>query len=142
MKWILCLFILLSVDATAKPLWLDNMSLEVGQIGARNPMLPDISPKEWEWALAANFDLRIFDHIYWRNTLHGETAYSKFMTVGWKYEIGFPVTRYLDFYWQHHSQHTLDTEQPIYYDRRREAWYKMRFPVQDTYGIRFHFRRY
>jgi len=64
--------------------------------------------------------------LYWKNRVHGEMDTSQFRLVGWEFEAGIRLWR-VEMYRGHHSQHVLDAEHP---------W--MRFPVQDTMGIRIH----
>ncbi len=65
--------------------------------------------------------------LYWRNRVHGEMDTSQFRLVGWEFEAGVRLGP-VEVYRGHHSQHILDAQHP---------W--MRFPVQDTMGVRIHF---
>lgn len=141
MKWLIVFALLMPNPVLAKvvPLKLDRFSLAVGKLGLRDPMLPEIMPDQWQYYFATEFDLSVYKYIYWENRVHGETAYSKFMSVAWEYELGLRPNGWFDLFWRHHSRHTLDIEQPTYYDRITKQNRKLRFPVEDVYGIRFNF---
>ena len=123
----------------AEPLQIDRFSVTFAKLGQRDHMLPEVEPTHWQMQLATEFDLSIFKHVYWKNKIHGETAYSKFMGIGWEYDLGIHVGKYVDVFWQHHSRHSLDVSQPYYYSRPDFRIKKLRYPVRDAYGIRFNF---
>jgi len=59
------------------------------------------------------------------------------MTVGWHWEFGGELTDGIELYYEHHSRHVMDSEQPYFYDVDSNTLYRHRFPVEDSIGIRF-----
>jgi len=97
------------------------------------PRMAQASAWEMTQGLALSTEIRALDvsqwlpaSLYWRNRVHGEMDTSQFRLVGWEFELGARVGP-VEIYRGHHSQHILDAVHP---------W--MRFPVQDTIGIRVH----
>jgi len=120
---------------------LDRFSLKVMHMtGNRDPMIPEIPVDKWMGRVAAEFDLSLIDDVlFWRNDVHGEAALGKFMTLGWRYELGLYLGPHVEAFWEHHSRHTLDVEPGIYYDRLRNEVLQSRFPVEDSFGLRITF---
>lgn len=123
----------------AEPLQLDKFSVTFARLQQRDPMLPEIGMYDFQMQLATEFDLSIFKHVYWKNKIHGETAYSKFMGIGWEYDLGIHAGKYVDIFWQHHSRHSLDVSQPYYYSRETFRLSRIQYPMRDAFGIRFNF---
>lgn len=81
-------------------------------------------------------DIDILKYGYWRNRFHmASDQYKHVRYVGWEYEAGVDLARFpqyslpFEIFEHHHSQHGLE-----YVNPRGD-----RFPVEDTYGIRFKF---
>ena len=79
--------------------------------------------------------MTVFKKGFWRNNVHAEGTHAKFMTVGWHYEMGIKLDQFELFY-SHHSRHTMDQYQPVYFNEYEEKLYRTAFPVEDSYGIR------
>jgi hypothetical protein len=126
------------LDSITPVLQLDKFYMNVMKFGCnREFQIPEIECKDWIGRVSAEWDMTLFKHGFWRNELHGEGAHGKFYTIGWNYEIGVKLGRQLEFYWEHHSRHTMDIEQPYYVDRRDLTTYQYRYPVEDSIGFRF-----
>jgi len=119
---------------------LDRFSLSLMKFGCnREHQTPDIQCYDYVGRVAAEFDLRMFnDWVFWRNEIHGEGVDAKFVTMGWHYEIGIDLGM-VELFWEHHSKHVLDSEQPDYWSDRLGDWRQHKFPVEDSYGIRLNF---
>ena len=119
---------------------LDRFSLKLMKFGCnREFQTPELDCYQYKGRVAAEFDLRMLnDYLYWNNEVHGEGTDAKFMTMGWHYELGLDLGK-VELFWEHHSRHTLDQEQPYYWDTRMDTWKQMKYPVEDSYGIRINF---
>jgi hypothetical protein len=76
-------------------------------------------------------DLDVLRYFYWHNNVHTMTDEIKetggkgqFRTVGWELDFGVRASKYINIYFHHHSQHTLDTQ-----------YQNDGFPVQDGVGF-------
>lgn len=116
---------------------LDRFSLKLMKFGCnREFQTPALSCYQYRARVATEFDLSFFnDYLFWRNEVHGEGTAAKFMTMGWRYELGLSLG-IVELYWDHHSRHTLDQEQPYYWDPYTGSWGQIKYPVEDSYGIR------
>ncbi len=83
-----------------------------------------------------NMNLSIAKYMYWRNRFHmASDQYKHVKYVGWEYEGGLDISSLtsstipVELFQHHHSQHGLE-----YVNPRGD-----KFPVEDTYGIRFIF---
>lgn len=121
---------------------LDQFSLKLAKFGCnRDPQTPYLDCYQYRGRVAAEFDLRLMnDWVYWNNEVHGEGTDAKFETMGWHYELGLDLGK-VQLFWEHHSRHTLDTRQPIYWDERNDSWKQGKYPVEDSYGVRLIFYR-
>lgn len=119
---------------------LQEFSLKLAKFGCnRDPQTPDLDCYQYRGRVAANFDLRLVnDWLYWNNEVHGEGTKAKFETMGWHYEFGLDLGK-VRFYWEHHSRHTLDRPQPYYWDELGDSWKRVKYPVEDSYGIKLIF---
>lgn len=95
------------------------------------PRMAEAPSWEMTQGVSLSMDLKAVDvsrwfpaHLYWRNRVHGELDTSQFRLIGWQFELGIRIGL-IELYRAHHSQHILDAQHP---------W--MRFPVQDTIGVR------
>ena len=60
--------------------------------------------------LDVHLDLKLFDGIgFIDNMIHSETDQSQYRVVGWNYRMGAHVGNNLDIYFEHYSQHLLDS---------------------------------
>jgi hypothetical protein len=129
---LLCSWLLWSmqpVDAAENtPGWviqLDELSINLKHYYpySRDPFFYGSDQMKDGLELHMNTDM-LHDYVYWDNTIHSDTNYSQFHTVGWHFYLGTHVTTFLDFQYEHHSQHVLDGELPY-----------MKYPCADSYGI-------
>ena len=80
------------------------------------------------YGAALVWNLDIFKYAYWDNRVHMTTDYSpQVRHVGWQWEFGVRLGHF-DVLYKHHSQHSLDYENP-----RGDA-----YPLEDMYGVRIH----
>jgi hypothetical protein len=123
-------------NAEAQYLELDKFSLDIMKFGDnREPMTPDIKREDYLGRVATNFDISILNRGFWRNNVHAEGTHVKFMTVGWHFDMGVKLDQFELFY-SHHSRHTMDRDQPMYFDEEVGQPYRGAFPVEDSYGVR------
>lgn len=111
----------------------------------KEPMTPDISPKEYYGKVRLNWDVGILNlgkHslLVWRNKVHTEGTRDKLQTVGWHWELGIPLGP-VELMYEHHSRHVMDRLQPRVETSAGASVspYPERFPQYDTVGIRIHF---
>lgn len=104
-----------------------NLSLEYKQIagGSYAPELPQGSIPRGE--LNLDIDLMIMSPIYWKNRVHSMIDQNQFRLIGWHFELGAFVTPNVQIYFEHHSQHILDSQSENH------------FPVLDAVGVRIIF---
>ena len=121
---------------------LEQFSLKFARFGCnRDLQTPNLDCYEYVGRVAAEFDLRLLnDWLYWNNEVHGEGTRSKFETMGWHYELGLDLGK-VQLFWEHHSRHVMDREQPYYWDDPISSWHQAKYPVEDSYGIRLIFYR-
>lgn len=84
-----------------------------------------------------NLNVNLLKYMYLNNHVHGGTdeiigsgGKGQFRTVGWEFQLGLHLSKYIDLFAHHHSQHLLDT-----------TYQHGRFPVQDAVGIKIYFYR-
>jgi len=119
---------------------LKHFSLDISRMtGNKELMLPEIPGNEWNARIATNFDVEFFKYIFWRNQVHGEAAYAKFYSVGWRYDLGFQLGKQIQIFWHHHSRHTMDVDLPYYYNRITEEFEQIDYPVEDSVVLRLIF---
>lgn len=116
---------------------LDELSVDIARFGFnREPMTPDIGPKDYRGRVRVNFDLGLCDDlIKWANEVHTEGTDAKVETVGWRYTVSVPTPWGIHPYYEHHSRHVMDAAQPIIQGRTKSE----KFAVEDSYGIRIVF---
>ena len=118
----------------------EDISMEASKFDCnREPMTPDIPCTDYLYRMAFRVDLRLLEVGYFRNNVHTEALESQVKTVGWEYEIGLRVFPWLDIFRHHHSRHVMEGEQPRVWDIDRQALREVRYPVEDSYGIRLRF---
>lgn len=123
-------------DSSTPSLALDKFNLKLTRFTCnRELQTPDIECADYYGRVAAEFDLSILKYGFWRNEVHGEGTRNKFMTIGWRWEMGV-AWGMVELLWEHHSRHTLDQEQPYYLDFNTDSWKQAKYPVEDSYGIR------
>jgi hypothetical protein len=112
---------------------LDYFDFRAAKFGDnRDPLTPDISPREYSGRLATEFQMRLLEVIYWKNYVHTEGTEAKVQTVGWQWELGLRITDQISAFYEHHSRHRLDTSNPDLDQNLKPR----KFPVEDSYGIR------
>lgn len=115
---------------------LDRFSLKLMRFTCnRELQTPEIECMDYYGRVAAEFDLSILKYGFWRNDVHGEGTRNKFMTIGWRWEMGIALGM-VELLWEHHSRHTLDQGQPYYWDTNFDGLKEIKYPVEDSYGIR------
>lgn len=137
------LFFAIAITSTSahafefQPTSLEHLSLDVAKFTCnRDPMTPDIPCKDYRGRVRLNFNLGLLnDLIKWENHLHGEGTDAKFETLGWNYIVSIPTPWNITPFYDHHSRHRLDSGQPTAYGKEKPE----RFPVEDSYGLKFTF---
>lgn len=115
---------------------LDYFDMKGARFGYnRDPLTPDIEGHQYIGRIETDFQLRILEVGYWKNSVHTEGTAGQLQTVGWHYELGLRLTPYLSPFYEHHSRHRMDSTIPDYNQDGRPD----KFPVEDSYGIRLHF---
>lgn len=132
----------ISTASSAFSLWdVDRLDMEYYKYrpGYRNPYFVEYgsdkgdgyAPMVMDNGAELHLDVSSQDVLYWRNRFHMATDQNKHVKhVGWEWEWGVNGSRWkapVDLFVHHHSQHGLE-----YINPRGD-----RFPVEDTYGIRF-----
>lgn len=136
MRWILLAVMLLSGSAYGQYVELDKFSLKLMKFTCnREIMTPEIECMNYRGRVSADFDLSLFDRGFWRNQVHGEGTDAKFMTMGWRYEMGVRLGQF-ELFHEHHSRHVLDQDMPLYWDQDMNEPRRTKFPVEDSYGVR------
>lgn len=64
--------------------------------------------------------------LYWKNDIIMDSTQRQVRQVGWKWELGIPVGKHLEFFQRHHSRHVLEDTNS-----------QFGFPLRDEYVIRF-----
>jgi hypothetical protein len=86
----------------------------------------------WSYGSAVRFNLELIKYgeygLYWDNHVHMAATQCCVRHVGWEFEWGAHVSRHLDFFYYHHSEHIMDVERPA-----------RRYPLVNQYGVRFIF---
>lgn len=142
--WVLMTLILLGMylrapTSKADPLDVDSVSMSVAKFRCnREPMTPQYGCGDYTGRTQVQFDLRLFDVGYWNNRVHTEAIQSTVKTVGWHYELGLRMIPYIDTYYEHHSRHVMEGEQPKWVDRYGDVRTN-RFPLEDSVGVRLRF---
>lgn len=96
-----------------------------------NNGIPD---RSLDKGISIHFDTTFLSYLYWNNIIHAGTdknsaGSGQFRTVGWNFQLGVRLARWLDFQYEHHSQHILDHNGPNH------------FPVEDSFGINVYLYR-
>lgn len=136
---LISMFLSQAANAQYRLLDIDRINMEFARFGCnRDPIIPELDCGDWRGRTSINADLRILSNIYWKNNIHGEGTTAAYKTMGWKFELGINISRYLDLFYLHHSRHVLDQNAAthISYDGKHTM---TKFPVEDSYGIRLIF---
>jgi hypothetical protein len=136
LNWIIALCLCSGISETSygyyKLLDVDYLAIHLAKFGDnRDPLTPDVPMEDYVGRVSAKFQLRIMDIWYWRNDVHVEGTDAQFRTVGWNFELGLHVNKWVDTYYEHHSRHRLDSNYP--------GESAARFPVEDSYGVTLNF---
>lgn len=104
----------------------------------RDPYAPEYTGM-WKEQIALKWDLALLKYGYWNNHVHTETVEPSGVVkgVGWQYELGIHVDKYVDIFKMHHSRHILDQEPDELFPHSRNQ-----FPVEDGYGIRINLLKF
>lgn len=142
--WLLVLLSILSSEsrrasaAEYRLLDVDRLDFEYSRLQPENrdPLAPQYTGL-WRERAALQWDLRLLEYGYWRNHIHTETVQpgGEVKTVGWEWETGVEVGKYLDVFYHHHSRHVMDEPAPRTYDTTNQ------FPVENSVGVRVHLLR-
>lgn len=101
---------------------------------SRDPYVPQYTDR-WRERASLQWRVSVLESLYWDNDVHTETIdVGVVKTVGWHWELGLRINKYIAPFWEHHSRHVMD-EKP---DERFSGG-RHQFPVEDSYGIRFKF---
>ncbi len=86
--------------------------------------------REMGTELNLTLDTDVLSVFYFNNRIHGMTdelpgvGPGQFRTVGWQFQYGLRLSPALDIYYEHHSQHLLDTPGISHY------------PVNNSIGVK------
>ena len=135
-KLIILVAFLMSSAAFAEDLYeLDRVEITYKSFktGGHDPIIQDsgLQNRQADKELGLNLNMSFLSVIYFNNYIHGTSdtpivgdGSGQFRVVGWQYEAGLRVTKFLDLGIGHHSQHLLDYAGPNH------------FPVENWVGIR------
>ncbi len=106
---------------------LDEVSIDYARYkqDTRLPILYPNVPKE---RLDVNINFSFLKIGYINNTIHSLTDANQFRLIGWHYQVGVRLGKWVDIYGDHFSQHLLDTQ-------------LSNFPVENSAGIKFYLYR-
>ena len=129
MKLLVILGLLLSPAVYAKefkPLEIKHFSIEAWGYGSKHdPYQPDLTNR-WTNGGAFLFDLQFLNVFSWENRLNVHGAQNKVMNVGWEYDFALNISKHIQPFWYHHSEHSADV-----------VGATKKYPLEDRYGIRF-----
>lgn len=96
----------------------------------RSPYLdvPGLEGHTLQSELNLNVNMDIFDHLYFNNTIHSLNDGS-YRLIGWNWRFGIHVTDWLDFGWNHFSEHYTDFQSPY------------GFPLQNSWEVNVYIYR-
>jgi hypothetical protein len=128
-RLILIIALLLSSDAVAFNLLdVEEVSLDVKKINKyRNGNLPQ-DAEHIKYGGSFNLNLSVLKFLHWDNRIHMAGTDSQIRYAGWEFRTWVPVTRYLQIFYYHHSEHVLEREMREY-------------PIEDAVGVRLIFLR-
>lgn len=131
MNLLLALCMMLSTTALAaewRLLDVDQASVSFMKFKAnRDPQI--YSEEHFRHRVQFDLGLQFLKYGFWKNNIHLETNRSQVKTAGWEYDMGVHLGPYIDVFHHHHSRHVLDSDNDI----------PGKFPVEDSYGVRFNF---
>lgn len=115
---------------------LEELTMTHARLGeaSRIPQAPQYTGY-WLYRTSLNMRFNFLGPLYWDNKVHMEATQASPKTVGWWWMLGLRVHPQIDIFYEHHSQHIMDTESPsaqLYKEQRSRN-----FPVEDSYGIKF-----
>lgn len=124
--------------ANEKSLKLDYSALTFSRIACnRDLLVPEIDCTKWRGAVELQTDFSSYNLLFMRNRVHGEGTRSKFMTVGWEYDLGLKLDRQLEVGWYHHSRHVMEQKAPTVTSADGRSTITNKFPIYDAYYMRF-----
>ena len=102
----------------------DELSLSYAEIlHKRDPYFPDKEHNDWGNHTALEWNLNLFEYLFWRNNTYFDTDDSQVRHVGWEWNAGIDF-KHFELFHYHHSRHALEQE-------------RENFPLEDRYGIKF-----
>lgn len=112
----------------------EQMNIEYYEFKAnRDPYVPLLDNK-LKYRIGVNFTVHVLNFAYWKNFIATEARETRVETVGWKYEAGFRIAKYIDVFWFHWSRHQMENKGATYdYAQGKKGNY---FPVEDSIGLR------
>lgn len=127
-------------SADFKLIDVDKLDLEYLRLNPNNrdPYAPEYTGR-WKERAALKFNLNVLEYFYWDNNIHTETLDTGIVkTVGWEWDAGIHLGKYLDVFHYHHSRHIMDepAQRDYQYGKHGSS---NQFPVEDGFGIRFKF---
>ena len=103
----------------------------------RDPYIPNYD-KDWDYRAALDWDLTSLRYVFWDNSVHVEGLKDgRVKSVGWHWFLGVKIPIWnVDIYHEHHSQHVMDQDPMERSGEPLPQGYR-KFPVEDSFGIRF-----
>lgn len=117
---------------------LEHFSIEAaGFLQNHTLLIPELESKDWNGRVASNFNFSIFKYGFSRNRVHGEVALQRFQSVGWEYDLGIKIHKQIEFFWHHHSIHSLEVAPSYYVDRATMEVGQHNYPMEDSFVLKF-----
>lgn len=116
--------------ATDTPLiQFQNLSLTYQKYaeGSRDPLVNQgtLPGRFMNFSFDLNFQVSLLHVVYFDSIINSFANESQFSLVGWHYFVGLHVIPTLDVYYEHWSQHALDSS------------FSQGYPVQDSVGFKW-----
>ncbi len=111
-----------------------QLSLDVRKFGGaiRDPYYP--GKDDFENYVGLNWDLMGFQTLTWENTVYFYGDDAQVRKVGWHFDVGLKLNEYFTVIHNHQSDHDVD------HDRNDPQFgNRPKFPLQNSYGLRFNF---
>jgi hypothetical protein len=90
--------------------------------------LPGLEDHSLDHELNLNVNMDFWEHFYWNNTIHALND-GDYRVIGWNWRIGLHFTDYIDFGWNHFSEHYTNYIVPD------------GFPLQNSWEVNFYLYR-
>ncbi len=121
--------ILLAANSEAAVLELEELNISYSKFA--HPNRSAYFPQEQKDAIATESRTSILKYGFFSTNVHGTSDDSQYRLIGLKFDLGVRLGRIMDVYYEHHSQHLLDTSD--YYGRG--------FFVEDSLNIKLYLYR-